>query len=310
MTIHILIFLFLSGSPTFSAETRIGLLIEKEQTATYLETLAGFHETLRAKGKIYRFVEKNAKNNRDSMKVISKDFNLDPAIEAVVVLGSAAAKIANNQIKTKPVLFGGINHPKRLGISGANITGTTYYINPATVVNLLKKLKPDIRRVGLLYEPASQNAATLIEVPETKRALKENGIELVERQVSRIGEIIQQSRQIIEADVDYLIIPTNRLLYSNVSLIRTVSDGANVPVVSFSRKGVEKGALIAITSNNRLLGEKMGQMLIDILDGIKSPVDIAWHFPSKYSILINDMTRLQLGVPIAKKIFDIATLIN
>ena len=175
---------------------------------------------------------------------------------------------------------------------------------------LIRKLNPDVQKVGILYEPPEQNAASVVEVPETRRALKKHGIKFVEEKVETRKEIVNKTKRIIEAGVEYLIIPTNRLLYSNVGLIRTVSDKAWVPVVSFSRKGVAGGAMIALTSNNRVLGGKMAQMLIDIVEGVKSPKEFELYFPKKYSILINETTRAQLGVWIPEKIYNIATILH
>jgi putative ABC transport system substrate-binding protein len=307
--IQALLILFAYADSACAQEPKIGMLIQKEHTATYLETLEGFRTKLAGSGKRYKFVEKNAKNDRKTMAVIAKEFATDPTIQSVVVLGSAAATIANRHIKNKPVIFGGINHPEGLGISGDNITGATYYIAPATVVSLIRKLKPGVRKVGILYEPAEQNAASVVEVPETVIALKERGIGLVKEKVEKKEDIVNKTKRNIEAGAEYLIIPTNSLLYSNVSLIRSVSDAAGVPVVSFSRKGVANGGLIAITSNNWVLGGKMAQMLVDITEGGKSPQEIKWCFPDKFSIVVNETTRAELGVLVPRKIYGIATIL-
>jgi ABC-type uncharacterized transport system substrate-binding protein len=164
--------------------------------------------------------------------------------------------------------------------------------------------------VGVLYEPPSQNGATGIELPEIHVALNHNNIQWIDEEVSTREMIIRKTERLVEGSVEYLIIPTNRLLYSNVDLIRKVTDPAGIPVVSFSRKGVAGGALIGITSNNRLLGEKMAEMLIDILGSDRSPKDIAWYYPSRYSILVNENTRSVLNLVIPPKIYSIATLLK
>lgn len=260
----------------YAENPAIGMIIEKEQTATYTETIEGLMAMLAKSGKHYHFIEKNAKQNRKTMKKLAKDFAADKTIKLVVVLGSAAVTIANKNIANKPVIFGGTNHPGALGIKGENITGTTYYINPAIVVNLIMKLNPNVKKVGILYEAPEQNAASAVEVPETETALSRNNIEFNKAEVMTKEDIFAKTKQIVKSGVQYLIIPTNRLLYANVSLIRSVCDEYEVPVVSFSRKGVYDGALIAITSDNRAQGEKMAQMLIDIVEGNKAPKDIKW----------------------------------
>gem|GEM_PF-3771566 len=308
--IQSLVLVIAMQSMAYSENTAIGMIIEKEQTATYTETLEGLMAMLEKSGKHYNFIEKNAKQSRKTMKQLAKDFAADKTIELVVVLGSAAASIANKNITNKPVIFGGINHPGALGIKGDNITGTTYYINPAIVVNLIMKLNPDVKKVGILYEAPEQNAASAVEVPETEAALSRNNIEFIKAEVKTKEDIVAKTKRIIKSGVQYLIIPTNRLLYANVSIIRSVCDRYGVPVVSFSRKGVHDGALIAITSDNRAQGEKMAQMLIDIVERNKATKDIKWYFPQKYTIIVNQKTKEEMGISIPHQIYSIATIIE
>ena len=68
--------------------------------------------------------------------------------------------------------------------------------------------------------------------------------------------------------------------------------------------------MIGLTSDNRVLGEKMAEMLIDIMEKNKAPKEIEWYFPQQYTILINDQTRADLEVQIPKRIYGIATKIN
>jgi putative ABC transport system substrate-binding protein len=312
--ISILIHLFtlavlLSGSGQ-AADTKIGMIIEKEDTATYQETLEGFRAVLNSYGKPFTFEEMNARNDRAAMETIAASFEADPSIGSVVVLGSVASAITSQRIRTKPLICGGLNHPKRLGISGDNVTGTTYYIAPPTVINLIVRLNPAVKKIGMLYEPPDQNGASAVEVPETESALKALHIDFMKEEVRTAEDIVPKTAVLAEAGVEYIVIPTNRLLYSNVKLIRDIADPAGVPVVSFSRKGVYGGALIGITSNNRLLGERMGQMLIEVTEEARSPKDIPWYFPEKYSILINEQTRRDLGAVIPGTIYGIATIVN
>jgi ABC-type uncharacterized transport system substrate-binding protein len=62
--IQALLILLAYADSACAQEPKIGMLIQKEHTATYLETLEGFRGRLAGSGKRYKFVEKNAKNDR------------------------------------------------------------------------------------------------------------------------------------------------------------------------------------------------------------------------------------------------------
>ena len=288
----------------------IGIIVEKEDTATYIETLEGFWSEVERSAVEYDYIIRNSKNNRERMAILAKEFSGNESIRSVVILGSAAAAIGTRHIVNKPLVFGGVNHPKKLGIHGENVTGTTYFISPDSVVNLIQRLDPRVRRIGLLYEPSSQNKASFVEVPGIEAAAKERGLELVKESVRTKNDISAKTKRLTDRKIEFLIIPTNKLLYSNVELIRSITDPLKVPVVSFSRKGVYDGAMIGLTSDNRKLGEKMGQILIDITENNKKPKEIEWHFPKQYTIMINDGTRTELDVQIPQRIYSIATKIN
>jgi putative ABC transport system substrate-binding protein len=178
------------------------------------------------------------------------------------------------------------------------------------VAHLITLLNPSVKKVGILYEPSEQNAASLVEVPEAENALRAQGIDVVKEAVRTRDEIADRVNRLVVAQVDFVVIPTNRLLYSNVPEIRAVTDASGVPIVSFARQGVKAGAMIGITSNNRLLGSKVAEMLVRILEEHSAPSERDWYFPEKYSILLNEESRARLGFRVPRKIQRIATIID
>lgn len=288
----------------------IGLLIEKENAAVYVETKAGLDERLRELGKTYHFSVQNAKGNKGRMAEITKAWAQDPKIDVAMIMGSAASSIGTRNITGKPLILGGINHPQLLGVTGDNVAGATYYVPPATVVDFITWLKPRVGRVGILYETPEQNGASVVEVPNTENAMRARGIDVAKEMVRTVDEIPAAAARLVEAAVDFIVIPTNAILYANVPKIRSVTDAASVPIISFSAEGVRGGAMIGITSNNHVMGHKVAEVLVSILEKRRTPRELGWHFPEKYSILINEQTRAKLGFRIPPKIQKVATVIN
>jgi putative ABC transport system substrate-binding protein len=286
------------------------VLIQKENTATYDETMSGMHEFLKTKPVGQEIIIKNGKNNDELMRQIASAYAQDANIKLVIVLGSSAVTIVNQVVKNKPILFGGINHPDGLGIGGDNITGTTYYINPKSMIAGVKQILPAGKKAGILYEPPEQNAASKVEVPETEKACQAAGITSFAEAVTVKAEIIAKTKQLLDKGVEMIIIPTNALLYNNVDLIRTLADAKKVPVISFSKKGLENGALFGLTSDNKRLGNMLGEMVYAILKERKTPQDLPYKMPYKYSFVVNIKTAKALGITVPVKMLKIAEVLQ
>jgi putative ABC transport system substrate-binding protein len=309
--IIISLLLWVAGIPAFSQDAKkIGILVQKEATATYDETLQGLTEYLKIKG-LATFVDiENAKNDKETMKKIALDYADNPAIKIIVVMGSSAVVVVNENVKTKPVIFGGINHPDGLGIKGSNITGTTYYIKPKSMVTLIKQIYPKIKKIGILFEPPEQNGASKVEVPELEQACKAEGIIIIEESVKTADQIGVKIQPLLNGGAEVVVLPTNALLYNNIKTIRKATDSKKIPIVSFSSEGVKNGALFGLTSDNVELGKYMGEMVADILDKKRTVTDIKFRFPSEYKIVINMTTKNELAAAIPMNILKIATIVK
>ena len=117
----------------------IGIIVEKEDTATYIETLEGFWSEVERSGVEYDYIIRNSKNNRERMAILAKEFSGNESIRSVVILGSAAAAIGTQYIVNKPVVFGGVNHPRKLGGESDPETGPARSSNRAALRTLIAK---------------------------------------------------------------------------------------------------------------------------------------------------------------------------
>lgn len=272
--------------------------------------MTGLSDFLKAKNTGHELIIKNGKNDDEQIKQIANEYAKDKKINLIIVLGSSAVTIVNQLVKDKPVLYGGINHPQGLGISGDNITGTTYYIDPHAMMSGVKQIFPALKKIGILYEPPEQNAASKVEVPETEKAFKAAGIVSFKEEVITKKDIAVKTAKLLGKGVDLIIIPTNALLYNNVAEIRTQADAKKIAVISFSRKGLENGALFGLTSDNKQLGLALGEMVYAILKDRKKPRDLPYRMPTKYSFVINIKTAKELGITVPIKMLKIAEVLQ
>ncbi len=79
-----------------------------------------------------------------------------------------------------PVVFSAVSDPISCGLvasldaPGANITGTSDYLDTSAVMNLIFAANPELQKVGLLYDLGQDSAASAIE--SAKAYLEAKGV--------------------------------------------------------------------------------------------------------------------------------------
>ena len=105
-----------------------------------------------------------------------------------------------------PVVFSAVSDPVGAGLvesldaPGANLTGTSDYLDTTAVMNLIFALKPDASKIGLLYDQGQDSSATAIAA--AKAHLDEMGIEYVERTGTTTDEVMLAAQALVADGVD------------------------------------------------------------------------------------------------------------
>lgn len=114
---------------------------------------------------------------------------------ATPVATAMQAATEDNQI---PVVFSAVSDPVSTGIvesleaPGANLTGTSDYLDTNSIMNLIFAADPDADKIGLLYDQGQDSAATPI--AHAKEYLEAKGIEYVERTGTTTDEVMLAAR--------------------------------------------------------------------------------------------------------------------
>lgn len=196
---------------------------------------------------------------------IADDVDLMVGVATPVATAMQAAT-EDNRI---PVVFSAVSDPVSTGIvesletPGANITGTSDYLDTNAIMNLILAANPDTKKIGLLYDQGQDSSATPI--AHAKEYLDEKGIEYVERTGTTTDEVTLAAQALVSDGVDAVFTPTdNTIMTAELAIYETFID-AGIPHYTGADSFALNGAFLGYGVDYANLGVETANMVADIL---------------------------------------------
>jgi len=254
----------------------------------------GFKDALEKAGVKAEYDDKIANNDMGAQTLIMQQFSSDKK-DLVFGIATPSAQALANNITDIPVLFSAVTDPAVAKILNKNVTGTSDKLeNVGEQLDILLKLKPGVKKIGVLYNTSEQNS--IVQVEEIKKQAQAKHLEVVVQGVTNFGELAQATKNLV-ASTDALYLPTDNLVVSSISLIASEAINAKKPVVSSENSSVELGALFTMGLDYYELGKRTGEMAIEILKG-KPVSDIPFETSKKMKLYVNEDTAKALGIDV------------
>lgn len=172
----------------------------------------------------------------------------------------------DNQI---PVVFAAVSDPEGAGLvdsnakPGANVTGTSDFLDTTAVMNLILALKPDLQSVGLLYDVGQDSSAAPIAA--AKEFLASKGIKVVEHTGSTTDEIMLAAQAMVSDAVDAVFTPTDNSVMTAELAIYEILAEAGIPHFTGADSFALNGAFLGYGVDYANLGVETANMIEDIL---------------------------------------------
>ena len=294
-----------SGAGTGSKKYRIGITQIASHPALD-SAREGFKDAFKEAGIEADFDEKNANGETANANLIANNFvsSKEDLIFAIATNAAQPASQATNEI---PVVFSAITDPQAAGILKDNVTGVSDRMDVKQQIELLLKLNPNIKNLGVIYNSSEQNSK--IQVEDLKKTAKELGLNLVEKSIVQANEIPQAADSLVrEADAIYL--PTDNLVASVVSLITEKAAVAKKIVFGAEAAHVKGGALITQGVSYYEIGKEAGKMAIEILKNGKKPSEIKFKTMPLNEIAVNEKTLSALGISLPEDVKSKAKMVQ
>lgn len=244
----------------------------------------------------------NAQGEQRNLKIISQQ--LAESSDVVLAIATPSAQSLANTTQTTPVIFSAVTDPVSAKLvesrehPGGNVTGTSDQSSDAisTQINLIKKVLPKAKTIGILYTQSEPNS--VVQKDEAKRLLEEKGFTVVEKTILDSNNV-KAAAESLMAEVDMIFVPTDNIISSTMETVKQVSIKHKVPVLGGSTEMVAVGGLYNYGTNYEELGRQTARMLIRVLKGEK-PENIAVELPEKLELHTNQEMAAALGIDISK----------
>ena len=244
----------------------------------------------------------NAQGEQRNLKTISQQ--LAESSDVVLAIATPSAQSLANTTQTTPVIFSAVTDPVSAKLvesrehPGGNVTGTSDQSSDAisTQINLIKKVLPKAKTIGILYTQSEPNS--VVQKDEAKRLLEEKGFTVVEKTILDSNNV-KAAAESLMTEVDMVFVPTDNIISSTMETVKQVSIKHKVPVFGGSTEMIAVGGLYNYGTNYEELGRQTARMLIRILKGEK-PENIAVELPEKLELHTNQEMADALGIDISK----------
>lgn len=272
---------------------QVGVLLGSD-SAPYQEVVAGFQARLHEDGvpvdlQVYRLADSSGPQAVAAMHRQGTDL--------VLAVGSQATMIAARGLSGVPVVSAMALRPQELD-SSEEITGVYLEFPLDVEFAWLKRLLPDQKRIGVVYQPA-ENQAVVDRAASAARAL---GLELCARRVQDPREIPAALQSLAtEADVLWGLADRTVLTPETAESILLFCLRNKIPFVGLSSPWVKAGAIYALDRDYRDIGAQCGDLALSIFAG-RSPAALPAVPPRKVLYSINQRTADHLHVRVAPDI--------
>lgn len=263
----------------------------------------GFVDALASKG--FKDGEKvkidfqNAQGDIPTAQTIASNF-VSNKKDLILAIATPAAQAAYNSTKEIPILMTAVTDPVKSGLvksvnkPDTNVTGTSDALPLDKQFELIKKIVPNSKKIGMLYNTSEANSE--IQVKAAKEQAAKMNLEVIATGVTSSNDIPQGLNDLL-SKVDVLYTPTDNLVASSISLISSKCLEKKIPVIGAEKAHVDSGALATEGIDYYKLGFQTGLMAADILDG-KKPQDMPVQTLKETKLIINEDTAKKLNIAI------------
>ncbi|ATP13041.1 ABC transporter substrate-binding protein [Bartonella henselae] len=252
----------------------------------------------------------SAQGNISTATQIARKFVGDKP-DVIVAITTPSAQTMLAATKTIPIVFAAISDPvgakivSSLTKPGGNVTGTSDRIDVAATVKLLQEVKPDLKKIGYLYNASEANSVSTLKM--LKDVASKAGIEIIPSSAPKPSDVQAATRALV-GKVDVIFIPADNTVLSVLEGATKVTQEANVPVFTVDFNSIGRGPFMTQGVNFYDVGVEAGKLVVRILKGEK-PGDIDVVQAANNDIRIDMKAAQKVGIVIPQTVIERATKI-
>jgi len=257
--------------------------------------------------------QQNAQADQSNLQNIVNRF-VNNKVDLICAIATPAAQSAANVTKDIPIVGTAITDYTEAKLvksndkPGTNVTGTTD-MNPIDKqLELLLKIIPNTKTIGVIYNSSEVNSQLQVRI--LKKLAENKNIAVREATVTTVNDIQQAASSLVTAKVDAIYVPTDNVVASAMPVLASITNEAKIPVICGEAEVVKNGALATVGIDYYKLGLQTGTMAARILKGESKPENMPIESLQEMKTTVSETTAKKLGITISADILKGAEIIK
>lgn len=272
--------------------------------------IAGLAEEGFVEGENLTILSENAQADSGLAAQISTNF-AGQSVDLICAIATPSAQSAYSVGRKNdiPVIFTAVTDPvaaelaEEDGTPVGEVTGTSDKLPVEQQLEMIRKILPDAKKIGILYTTSEVNSASTL--AEYKEKAPDYGFEIVESGVSATADIPLAADSILE-QVDCLNNLTDNTVVASLPLILSKANEKNIPVFGSEIEQVKIGCLAAMGLDYVDLGKQTGHMAAKILKGEANASEISFEVIEEAAFYGNKEVSENLGIAFPEELEETA----
>lgn len=264
-------------------------------------------------GKTVTILYENAHGNIAMTSQIADSFaSRKPDVAVGISTPSAQSLIQPMAKQGIPVVFAAVSDPiearlvSSLDKRSENVTGVGDGLPLGPQLELIKKLIPNVKTIGVLYNPGEANSAKAL--TKLQALASEMGLSLVLATTSKTAETLMAATSLI-GKAQVIFIPNDNTVMTSISSVVAMGRANKMPIFTPDFDSVDQGVLAVRAASHTAMGYKAGQLVVKILKGEKA-ADIPVETSHTFELAINTTSAEAVGISISNEMKQSAKLVT
>lgn len=285
--------LLLLSFSSIAAEAQDVVAVKSFNLRQYDEVLAGFKSVCDCSVRVFTLSEV------DGSEVLNRIDRIKPPV--VFAIGAEALSLVSKT--DRQIVYSMVFYPQQIISKKENISGINIHISFERQLEEFHKALPKVRRLGLVYDPGKTPS---VKINEAVLAAKKNEIVLVLREVSSPQRVLTAINNLKDKVDAFWMLPDSTVVTpETVELILLSSIENRIPILTFSSKYVEMGALLSLSQDTFDMGRRAGTLAKSIISG-----EAAGSLPEGIVLSINLKAAKNLGITLDDTVVKRARIVN
>lgn len=262
--------------------------------------LAGLAEEGIKEGVNLTVMYDNAQTDTGTASTIADNY-VSKKVDLICAIATPSAMSAYNSCMNTeiPTIYTAVSDPvgaglaKEDGSSVGNITGTSDALAVSEQLDMIRKVMPEAKKIGIIYTTSEANSVSTIE--EYKKYAADYGFEIVESGINVQADVELAAADLV-TKVDCITNLTDNTVVAALQIVLNKANEAGIPVFGSEVEQVKAGCVASMGLEYYELGKQTGKMAAKVLKGEAKASEMNFEVITEPSLYVNTAAADKVGL--------------